>query len=48
MLNAIIGLLLQWKWWDRSIDEIDALIPILTNSNLEEVKEEVRRQNNER
>ena len=36
--DELINLMLKWKWWDKSIDEIDALIPVLTNSNLDEVK----------
>lgn len=36
--DALIDLMLQFKWWDKPIDEIDALIPILTNSDLEFVK----------
>lgn len=34
----LIQMLLEWKWWDKSVEEIDKLIPILTNSNLTEVK----------
>lgn len=40
--DELIGLLLQWKWWDKSIDEIDALIPILTDSHLDNVKIRIR------
>jgi virginiamycin A acetyltransferase len=29
------------KWWDKSIEEIDNLMPILTSSDLEKVKEEL-------
>ncbi len=36
--DEMIELLLQFKWWDKSIDEINALIPILTCSDLEKVK----------
>lgn len=39
--NELIQLMLQWKWWDKSIEEIDALIPVLTDSNLEEVKRKI-------
>ena len=28
--------------WDKTIEEIDALIPVLTSSNLEEVKGKIR------
>jgi virginiamycin A acetyltransferase len=33
--------MLRLKWWDKSIEEINSLIPILTCSNLEKVKEEI-------
>ena len=36
--DELIELLLQFKWWDRSIEEISALIPILTSSDLETVR----------
>jgi virginiamycin A acetyltransferase len=42
--DELIGLLLHFKWWDKSIDEINALIPLLTCSNLDYVKEEIRKQ----
>lgn len=41
--EELIALLLRLKWWDRSIDIINSLIPILTNSNLDFVKEEIRK-----
>ena len=37
----LIDLMLRLKWWDKSIEEINSLIPILTCSNLEKVKEEI-------
>ena len=40
--DELIDLLLKIKWWDRRIDEINSLIPILTCSDLEEVKKELR------
>lgn len=40
--DELISLMLEWKWWDKTIEEINALIPILTNSNLELVKEKIR------
>ena len=40
--DELIDLLLKLKWWDRSIEEIDSLIPILTCSNLENVRKELR------
>lgn len=36
-------LLLKFKWWDKPIEEINALIPILTSSDLDKVKAEIHR-----
>ena len=41
--DELISLLLRLKWWDKSIDTINSLIPILTNSNLDFVREEIRK-----
>ena len=40
--DEMIGLLLRFKWWDKSIDEINALIPILTCSDIEKVRKEIK------
>ncbi len=40
--DELIDLLLQFKWWDRSIDEINSLIPLLTDSDLQKVKVELK------
>ena len=40
--DELIGLLLRFKWWDKSVDEINALIPILTRSDLNRVREELK------
>lgn len=40
--DELIDLLLKFKWWDRSIEEIQELIPILTCSDLERAKRELR------
>lgn len=40
--DELIEMLLKLKWWDKSIEEIDGLIPLLTNSNLEKVKAEIK------
>lgn len=40
--DELISLMLEFKWWDRDIEEIDRLIPLLCNSNLENVKAEIR------
>ena len=36
-------LLLKFKWWDKPVEEINELIPILTSSDLDKVKAEIRR-----
>ena len=40
--NQLIKLLLKLKWWDKSIKEINELIPILTDNDLAEVKKFLR------
>ena len=40
--DELIDLLLCFKWWDKSIEEINDLIPLLTCSDLEKVKKEIR------
>ena len=45
--DALIALLLRFRWWEKSIVEIDRLIPLLTSSNLKMVEEELRRMLNE-
>lgn len=39
--DELIEIMEKVKWWDRSIEEINNLIPILTSSDLEKVKEEL-------
>lgn len=39
--KKLIELLLKLKWWDKSTDEINKLIPILTCSDLKKVKKEL-------
>ena len=39
--DELIRLLLAFRWWDRSIEEINQLIPLLTSSDLESVKFEL-------
>ena len=41
--DELISLLLEWKWWDKPIDEINGLIPILTDGRLDTVKENIRK-----
>ena len=39
----MIELLLRFKWWDKNALEINSLIPILTCSDLEKVKVEIKK-----
>ena len=41
--EELIDIMEELKWWDKSIEEINNLIPLLTNSNLEYVKEELKK-----
>lgn len=41
--DELITLLLDFKWWDRPIDEINSLIPLLTCSDLEKVRAELKK-----
>ena len=40
--DELIDLMLKFRWWDKSIEEIDSLIPILTCSDLEKVRIELK------
>lgn len=39
--DELIQLMLKLKWWDMEIDEINKLIPVLTDGNLERVKRKI-------
>ena len=41
--DDLINLLLELKWWDKSIEEINSLMPILTSCNLEKTKIEIKK-----
>ena len=41
--DELIDLLEKFKWWDRPVDEINALIPLLTSSDLKKVKSELKK-----
>lgn len=41
--DELIEIMLKLKWWDKSIDEIEDLIPLLSNSDLDFVKAELSR-----
>ena len=40
--DELIELLLKLKWWDKSTEEINKMIPILTCGNFEKVKREIK------
>lgn len=40
--DELIGLLERFRWWDKSIEAINSLIPLLTCSDLERVKDELK------
>ncbi|MBR4828730.1 MAG: CatB-related O-acetyltransferase [Muribaculaceae bacterium] len=40
--DELISLLLQFKWWDKSIEEIETLMPLLSCKDLEKVKQEIK------
>ena len=40
--NELISLLLRFRWWDKPVDEINALIPLLTSGDLERVRGELK------
>lgn len=41
--GELTSLLLKFKWWDQPVEEINALIPLLTNGDLEAVKRELKK-----
>lgn len=41
--DEMIDLLLRFKWWNKSVDEINDLIPLLTCSNLKKIKAELKK-----
>ena len=40
--DETIDLLLALKWWDKPIEEIDGLIPLLTTSDLDRMKKGIK------
>ena len=45
--EELIQLLLAFRWWDRSVEEIDSLIPLLTCGDLEKVRMELKNRLNQ-
>ena len=39
--DELISLMLEWKWWDKAVEEINSLIPILTSSDMDAVKKKI-------
>ncbi|MBR2900160.1 MAG: CatB-related O-acetyltransferase [Fibrobacter sp.] len=39
--DELTALLLKFKWWDKCVEEINSLIPVLTCSDLKKVKAEI-------
>ena len=46
--DELTGLLLDFKWWDRPVEEIKSLIPILTSPDLEKLKSFLKSEINHR
>jgi len=40
--DEMIGLLIKFKWWDKSIEEINSLIPVLTCSDIGKVRKYIK------
>ncbi|MBO5038853.1 MAG: CatB-related O-acetyltransferase [Alphaproteobacteria bacterium] len=40
--DELIELMLKFEWWNKSVEEINNLIPLLTNSDLQTVKKEIK------
>ena len=41
--DELIALMLEWKWWEKPIEEINSLIPILTSSKIDDVKKAIKK-----
>jgi virginiamycin A acetyltransferase len=40
--GELIALMLRFKWWDKPVEEIQSLIPLLNDSDLERVKRGIK------
>lgn len=40
--DELIGLMLKLEWWNKPVEEINTLIPLLSNSDLQAVKREIK------
>ena len=41
--DELTALMLEWKWWEKPIEEINDLIPILTSSKIDDVKKTIKK-----
>lgn len=41
--DELIELMLKLQWWNQSVEEINRLIPLLTNGNLRQVRDGIKR-----
>ena len=46
--DEMIGLLIKFRWWDKSIEEINSLIPVLTCSDIGKVRKYIKEYLSER
>lgn len=44
--DELIELLIKYKWWDKSIEEINELIPLLSSNNIDKIKEVIKKELN--
>ena len=40
--DELTALMLEWKWWDKSVEEINNLIPVLTSGRSDAVKNRIK------
>lgn len=41
--GELTALLLKFRWWDKPIEEINSLIPLLTDGDLKKIKNEIKK-----
>ena len=41
--DELIALMIEWKWWEKPVEEINSLIPILTSSKIDDVKKAIKK-----
>ena len=40
--DELTALMLEWKWWDKPVEEINRLIPLLTGGRPDSVKDKIK------